>query len=178
MKLQICLIVLGALTLPLKAQVKENVNYIDSVSSKVVDIQEFPVTIQENYYAIISSGEAGNIGVFVSDDGVIMIDDQWATLSKRIREFLSAITQKPIKAIINTHYHYDHTNGNIVFGSEKIPIISHYNARQRMSEKQVLLTTLDFQGSAGIVQKPYLPEALPIMTFTDKATLYCKSRTS
>jgi glyoxylase-like metal-dependent hydrolase (beta-lactamase superfamily II) len=83
-----------------------------------------------------------------------------------------AITQKPIKAIINTHYHYDHTNGNIVFGSGKIPIISHYNARQRMAEKQVLLTTLQFQGSAGIVQKPYPPEALPIMTFTDKATLY------
>jgi len=171
MKRLISIIVLGTLTLSLKAQVKENLNYIDSVSSKIVDIQEFPVTIQENYYAIISSGEAGNIGIFLSDDGVILIDDQWATLSKRNRAYLAAITQKPIKAIINTHYHYDHTNGNIVFGSEKVPIVSHYNARQRMSEKQVLLTTLDFQGSAGIVQKPYLPEALPILTFTDKATL-------
>ena len=46
---------------------------------------------------------------------------------------------------------------------------------QRMSEKQVLLTTLDFQGSVCIVQNSYLSEALPILTFTDKATLYSGS---
>jgi cyclase len=166
MKRLISLIILGILIIPLKAQVKENENYIDSMSLKVVGIKEELIKIQDNYYAIISHGSAGNIGVFVSENGVILIDDQFATLSKRIKELLSTITQKPVKAVINTHYHYDHTNGNIAFGSEKIPIIAHNNARLRMSEKQVMPTWFN------AVQKPYPPEALPVLTFTDTLTLY------
>jgi cyclase len=172
MKRLISLIILGTLTISVKAQVKENANYIDSLSSKIVEIKEELIKIQENYYVIRPYGMAGNIGVFISNNGVILIDDQWSTLSKRIKELLSTITQKPIKTIINTHYHYDHTNGNIAFGLEKIPIISHNNARLRMSEKQVLLVTLQLQGLDNVVQKPYPSEALPIFTFTDKATLY------
>lgn len=153
-------------------QINENENYIDSVSAKIIGLKEFTMKIQEGYYAIISNGEAGNIGVFISEDGIILIDDQWSTLSDKIRDLLLTITNKPVSAIINTHYHYDHTNGNLVFGKENIPIISHQNVRQRMSKKQVLLTTLEFQGSAGIVQKPYPDYALPSITFADKMTFY------
>jgi cyclase len=156
----------------LLGQIRENLKYIDSVSAKIIGLEEFPVKIQEGYYAIISSGEAGNIGVFISDDGILLIDDQWSTLADRIKEFLLTMTNKPISAIINTHYHYDHTNGNLVFAQEKIPIVSHQNARQRMSEKQVLLPTMEFQGYAGIVQKSYPEYALPSITFDNKMTFY------
>ena len=81
---------------------------------------------------------------------------------------LSTITQKPTVAIINTHYHYDHTLGNVAFGAEKIPIIAHENARLRMSERQVIPTWYN------VVQKPYPEEALPVLTFTEKATLYIR----
>ncbi|MBN1187855.1 MAG: MBL fold metallo-hydrolase, partial [Bacteroidales bacterium] len=166
------LVILVTIGISLLGQVKDNENYIDSVSAKIIGLKESLVKIQEGYYAILSYGEAGNIGAFISEDGTILIDDQWSPLSNKIKEFLSTITNKPISYIINTHYHYDHTNGNLFFGQEKIPIVSHQNARQRMSKKQVLLTTLDFQGSAGIVQKPYPDYALPSITFADKMTLY------
>jgi glyoxylase-like metal-dependent hydrolase (beta-lactamase superfamily II) len=113
MRRLISLIILGFLTISSIAQIKEDTNYVDSISLKVVDIKEELIKIQDNYYAIISYGMAGNIGVFISDNGTIIIDDQWSTLSKRIKDHLSTITQKPVIAIINTHYHYDHTNGNI-----------------------------------------------------------------
>jgi cyclase len=157
---------LAALTFQSNAQIRENASYIDSVSLKIGDIREELIKIQDNYYAIAPYGLAGNIGVFVGESGVILIDDQWAVLSKRIRELVSTITAKPVKMIINTHYHFDHTNGNLAFGSEKTPIISHSNARVRMSERQVMPTFLH------VVQKPYPQEALPTTTFTDQAELY------
>jgi glyoxylase-like metal-dependent hydrolase (beta-lactamase superfamily II) len=155
------LLLISTGTLTLRAQSKEN--YIDSVSLAIGDIREEIVKIQDNYYMIRPYGLAGNIGVFISDAGVVLIDDQWAVLSKRIKELVKTITDKPIKTIINTHYHYDHTNGNLAFGPEKIPIIAHRNARTRMSERQVLPSS---------IQKPYPGEALPTITFTEKSELH------
>ena len=163
-RLIVVLLLLEIGTLTVNTQVREN--SIDSMSLKIGDIKEELVKIQDNYYVIIPYGLAGNIGVFISDTGVILIDDQWAMLSKRIKELISTITNKPIKTIINTHYHFDHTNGNLAFGPEKIPIISHKNARTRMSERQVMPTFYN------VVQKPYPVESLPTITFTDKSELY------
>ena len=159
-------LILGTWTLGIKAQIKENTNYVDSLSLKIADIKEELIKIDDNYYVISPYGIAGNIGVFISDTGVILVDDQWAVLAKRIKELISTITDKPIKAIINTHYHFDHTNGNLSFGPEKVPIISHKNARTRMSERQVMPTFYN------VVQKPYSNESLPTVTFTDKSELY------
>jgi cyclase len=139
---------------------------MDSLASKIGDIKEEIIKIQENYYVIIPYGIAGNIGVFIGETGVILVDDQWSVLSRRIKELISTITSKPIKTIINTHYHFDHTHGNLTFGPEKIPIVSHKNARTRMSERQVIPTYRN------VVQKPYPPEALPTITFTDKSELH------
>ncbi|HLF33175.1 MAG TPA: MBL fold metallo-hydrolase [Cyclobacteriaceae bacterium] len=165
----IIILVTGAFGI--RAQIKENSNYVDSLSLKIGDIKEEVIKIQDNFYVIIPYGIAGNIGVYISDNGVILVDDQWAVLSKRIRELISAITREPIKTIINTHYHFDHTNGNLAFGPEKIPIISHKNARTRMSERQVMPTYYN------VVQNPYPPESLPTTTFTDKLEFNEKNET-
>jgi len=172
MKRIICIIIFVTIGFSLLGQVKEDGNYVDSVSAKIIGLKESLVKIQEGYYAILTPGEAGNIGAFICEDGIILIDDQWSQLSNKIKEILSTITNKSISFIIDTHYHYDHTNGNLYFSQEKIPIVSHQNARQRMSEKQVLLTTLEWQGSAGIVQQPYPDFALPSITFADKMIFY------
>ena len=74
------MIILGILIIPIKAQIKENETYIDSVSEAITGIMENLVKIQDNYYAIISYGLAGNIGIFIGDEGVVLIDDQYATL--------------------------------------------------------------------------------------------------
>ena len=96
MKRLIILIILGTSAFGVNAQIKERTNFIDSMSFKIGDIREELVKIQDNYYVITPYGLAGNIGVFISDTGVILIDDQWAVLSKKIKELILTITNKPI----------------------------------------------------------------------------------
>ena len=132
-------------------------NYIDSLGVSVADIKEELLKIKEDYYVIMPYGIAGNIGVYIGKENIILIDDQWSILSTRIKEILKTITDKPIKYIINTHFHFDHVDGNKSFGKENIPIISHKNVRKRLSKDQVL-------SSFGI-QKAYPAEGLPTITF-------------
>jgi len=140
-----------------------NPNYIDSLSTTMLDIKDELVTIKDNYYVIMPYGIAGNIGVYVGKEQIILIDDQWSILSSRIKEILKTITDKPVKYIVNTHFHYDHTNGNKAFGKENIPIIAHNNVRERLSKDQEL--------SFGVFQKALPLEALPSITFTDSLQL-------
>ena len=63
-----------------------------------------------------------------------MIDDQFAPLSKKIKQAISKITTKPIKFLINTHWHFDHVGGNENFTKDGAIIVSHNNVRKRMSK--------------------------------------------
>ncbi len=101
----------------------------------------------ESIYMLV--GQGGNIGVFVGEDGVFMIDDQFAPLTPKILSAIRTITEKPVKYLINTHFHGDHTGGNENIFNEGAVIVSHENVRKRMSANQ----------SA--------KEALPVVTFTD-----------
>jgi glyoxylase-like metal-dependent hydrolase (beta-lactamase superfamily II) len=107
-------------------------------------------------------GAGGNIGVSVGDDGIVIVDDQFAPLAPKIRAALKGITDKPIKFIINTHYHGDHTGGNAEFSKDG-PIIAHENVRKRL---QTGTTTLGQQNP------PAPREALPVITFNDRATVH------
>ena len=60
-------------------------------------------------------GAGGNIGASVGDDGIVIVDDQYAPLADKIRAALKGITDKPVRFVINTHYHGDHTGGNALF---------------------------------------------------------------
>lgn len=103
-------------------------------------------------------GQGGNIGLFVGDDGVFMIDDQFAPLSKKIINKIKEITDKPLSCLINTHWHGDHTGGNENMKKEGFLIISHENVRKRMSADQVV---------RGRKKKASPKEVLPVITFTD-----------
>lgn len=107
-------------------------------------------------------GAGGNIGVSVGEDGVVLVDDQFAPLAPKIREALKGITDKPIKFVLNTHFHGDHTGGNAQFSSEA-PIIAHENVRKRLKEGGTV---------AGSEVKPAAKEALPVITFNDRATVH------
>ena len=76
-------------------------------------------------------GAGGNIGVSVGDDGIVIVDDQFAPLAPKIQAALKNITPKPVKFVLNTHWHGDHTGGNAQFG-ETAPIIAHENVRKRL----------------------------------------------
>jgi cyclase len=107
-------------------------------------------------------GAGGNIGVSVGDDGIVIVDDEFAPLVPKIRAALAAITNKPIKFILNTHYHGDHTGGNSEFSKDGT-IIAHDNVRKRL---QTGTTTLGRQNP------PAPKEALPVITFNDRATVH------
>jgi glyoxylase-like metal-dependent hydrolase (beta-lactamase superfamily II) len=107
-------------------------------------------------------GEGGNIGVSVGDDGVVVVDDQFAPLAPKIQAALKGITDKPVRFILNTHYHGDHTGGNEEF-SKLGTIIAQENVRKRLAEG----STTRFG-----TRPPSPKAALPIITFNDRATVH------
>ncbi len=106
------------------------------------------------------TGAGGNIGVSAGDDGVVLIDDQFAPLSDKIKAAVAAISSKPIRFLINTHWHGDHTGGNENFAKSGILIVAQENVRKRLSAGQVneLYNRTVPAAPAG---------ALPVVTFTD-----------
>jgi len=116
--------------------------------------------VQGTVYMLTGSG--GNIGVSVGDDGIVIVDDEFAPLAPKIKEALKSISTKPIKFILNTHFHGDHTGGNVVF-SKDAPIIAHDNVRNRLAAGTK---------SSGRETPPAPKDALPIITFNDTATIH------
>jgi glyoxylase-like metal-dependent hydrolase (beta-lactamase superfamily II) len=104
-------------------------------------------------------GQGGNVGVLVGDDGVLMIDDQFAPLTDKIMTAVKKLSQKPVRLLINTHVHGDHTGGNENIGKLGISILAHDNVRARM-----------VQGVNGGAPAPAV--ALPLLTYGDKVTLH------
>src|SRR5499427_10343475 len=112
-------------------------------------------------------GAGGNIGASVGDDGIVIVDDQYAPLADRIQAALKDITDKPVRFIINTHYHGDHTGGNEFF-QKQAPIIAQDNVRKRLEEG-------GHAGNGGSIsreQKPAPKGALPIITFDHDVTVH------
>jgi cyclase len=112
-------------------------------------------------------GAGGNIGASVGDDGIVVVDDQYAPLADRIQAALKGITDKPVRFIINTHYHGDHTGGNEFF-QKQAPIIAQDNVRKRLEEGGAA-------GNGGSVHfdaKPQPKGALPIITFDHDVTVH------
>lgn len=142
-------------------------NEIDQKRKSIVHIKNTLVKLHDYLYAILSDGEAGNMAVYISDIGVIIVDDQWIELTNNIKEMIDSITNKPITHVINTHYHYDHVDGNKVFGKEGCVIISHDNVRSRLSENQIL-TFLNY------TQEAYPFEGLPSITYSENLTIHKK----
>ena len=77
-------------------------------------------------------GRGGNIGVIYGEDGILLIDDQYAPLTEKIIEVISNFSSEPIRFIINTHMHPDHTGGNENFGKRGALIVGHENVRSQM----------------------------------------------
>lgn len=81
-------------------------------------------------------GAGGNIGVSVGDDALFLVDDQYAPLTPKILAALKAISDKPVKFVLNTHWHGDHSGGNENMAKAGAVLVAHDNARKRMSTEQ------------------------------------------
>lgn len=110
-------------------------------------------------------GQGGNIGLSVGDDGVYIIDDQYAPLTDKISAAIDKVTDKPIRFVINTHWHGDHTGGNENFGKAGAVIVAHDNVRKRMSTKQVMK-------AFGREVEASPKAALPVITFDNELSLH------
>src|SRR5260221_3580033 len=148
-----CLFVLAALTFsPGVASVSAQQDF-----SKV----EIKVTkVAGTVYML--EGAGGNIGVSAGEDGIAIVDDQFAPLANKIKAALKGIADKPVKFVLNTHFHGDHTGGNAEFGGDGT-IIAHENVRKRLKEGGSV---------AGNEVKPAARIALPVVTFEQGATVH------
>lgn len=115
-----------------------------------------------NVYMLQGSG--GNIGVSVGDDGLLIVDDQFAPLADKIRAALKGLADKKLRFILNTHWHGDHTGGNVAFGPEAT-IIAHDNVRKRLATEQ---KSTVFNSTTPASPK----EALPVITFNDSLSVH------
>ena len=109
-------------------------------------------------------GSGGNIGVSVGPDGILIVDDQFAPLADKIKAALKTLGEGKLKFVLNTHYHGDHTGGNVVFGPDA-PIIAQTNVRKRLTEEQ---KSKFFNRTT----PPSPKEALPVITFDQSVSVF------
>ncbi|SFZ90784.1 Glyoxylase, beta-lactamase superfamily II [Flaviramulus basaltis] len=114
------------------------------------DVTIVTTKLSDHIYMLVGSG--GNIGVSAGDDTVLVIDNQFAPLTPKILETIKKLSDKPVKIVMNTHHHGDHTGGNENFGELGSTIIAHDNVRKRLES-----------------ERPKI--ALPVITFNDKLNL-------
>ena len=110
-------------------------------------------------------GAGGNIGLSIGEDTVFVIDDQFAPLTPRILAAIAKITPKPVKFVLNTHWHFDHTGGNENLGNAGALIVAHENVRKRLSAEGLV----EF---LGVKTKAEPKVALPVVTFTRDVTFH------
>ncbi len=121
------------------------------------------VKLTDSIYVLFGAG--GNIGVSVGDDGVFLIDDQYAPLSAKILAAVRTLSDKPIRFVLNTHWHGDHTGGNENIGRTGAAIVAHENVRRRLSSPQSIPIF-------NMKTEPAPAGALPQVTFADGISLH------
>jgi glyoxylase-like metal-dependent hydrolase (beta-lactamase superfamily II) len=114
-------------------------------------------------------GEGGNITVAVANDGIIVVDGQYAPLHDKIKAAIAAISKQPIKYLINTDFHGDHTGGNELFARDGVIVVSQINVRNRLAAG----TT---NGLTGAKTPPAPQAALPSDTYTNFSKIKLKGR--
>ncbi len=124
--------------------------------------------VSGNVYML--EGAGGNIGASIGEDGIVIVDDQFAPLAEKIQAALKSlgITDKPVRFVINTHYHGDHTGGNAPFSGTGSTLIAQDNVRKRLESGG----TAGNGGSIKMENKPAEKAALPIITFEHDVTVH------
>lgn len=127
-----------------------------SSQNKFQDITIETLKLTDNAYMLVGAG--GNIGVSVGNDGIFIIDNQFAPLTAKILTELRLLSDKPVKIVMNTHHHGDHTGGNENFGDLGATIIAHDNVKKRLKEKSP-------------------KSAIPVITYNNKMSIEINGET-
>ena len=125
-----------------------------NIDFKTIEVQT--VKISDGLYVLMAGPAQGNIVASVGSDGIFLIDSMYAPMHQKIMDALAKISNQPIRYLVNTHLHGDHTAGNEAMAKLGATIISHENMRKRMAAPQT---------------NPPPAGALPVITYTDSMTL-------
>ena len=121
-------------------------------------------TLAQNVFML--TGQGGNIGIYVGETHVFMIDDQFDRLSEKLKVAINSLTDKPIAFLFNTHMHGDHSGGNARFNSETVTLVAQDNVRERI--KANLLPKVEAKEMS---TEDYV-KMLPEVTFSQDITFY------
>lgn len=139
-----------------------------AAGQEMADVEIRTTMLGEGVYAL--AGRGGNIGVSVGDDGIFLVDDQYAPLTPKILAALAELGDGPVRFVLNTHWHFDHTGGNENMGEAGAVIVAHNAVRRRMTVGQ-------FIEGLNVDVAPAAEGALPVVTFTDTVTFYLNGDT-
>lgn len=134
-----------------------------SAQTNVDSVQVRTTSLGRGVYVLFGAG--GNIGLSVGNDAVFVVDDQFAPLTPKILAAIRTLTDKPVRFVLNTHWHFDHTGGNENLGKAGALIVAHDNVRKRMSTEQ-------FMAAMNRREPPSPKAALPVVTFNDGVTFH------
>jgi cyclase len=116
------------------------------------------------------TGAGGNLLVCAGPDGVLMVDAQYGQLAAKIRAVVDSLSGgRPLRFVLNTHYHGDHVSGDSAMAAAGATIVAHANARRRMSVDR-------FNETFGSTSKAMPAAGLPVLTFSDSLTFHLNGR--
>lgn len=125
------------------------------------DFQSANVTarrINDSLHVLFGIG--GNVLVSMGEDGVLLVDDQFPQMVPKLLETIERLGGGGVDFVVNTHWHFDHADGNLTFGPGGAWLVSHASSREMMQETRVVdLVGIEY------TQQGYPPEALPVITF-------------
>ena len=124
--------------------------------------------VGDNLYML--AGRGGNIGLSIGDDGAFLIDDKFAPLSDTILAAVAELTDKPVRFVVNTHWHGDHTGGNANMAQQGAIVVAHHRVRERLAAGRPASGAMRaVPGASG--------PALPVLTFEDGVTFHWNNDT-
>ena len=130
------------------------------------DVAIETIELESDLFMLV--GRGGNVGLFVGDDGAFLIDDQYAPLTEKILAAVAAVTDEPVRWVLNTHWHGDHTGGNENLGKAGAMIVAHENVYRRMNPAEFA----DLTGRSS--QAPRA--ALPVVSFDHSIRFHWNGR--
>ncbi len=136
-----------------------------SAAAQDINGIEFKTEPLGNDVYLLASGAGGNVAACVAEDGVFLVDSDYAQLSEGLMDAVAGISDQPVRFVLNTHWHFDHVGGNQSFATSGARIVAHENVRKRMAAGQ-RITIIDTDVS------PSPKAALPTVTFTDSITFH------